>query len=808
MAADPTPQQLREFVESLIDDVGSGRISPEEAMVASGQYPFLRQLLNDRGGDISRALGDKDKLRALLGEVFQSSLGTIDRQLPQLQTEKPDQALSPGDIVARATSLRSASTSVATAITSRRRVVEATKKNFIARLVQNWIEQTRAKISEEEKNNLAQDLGNRISQEASEDAPAGELAGRIRQALATTRLPGEAIDRVVREATPLNQELSGGIQKLTNLRALPKELINHLDIAHPDWFAKAAIQAVETGATSVSDAVYRSLRVTQAAEAIEKGVPTATRAAASGVFFQALAGNGAQKAFAAVADGLMKQLSPLGRQDVMRAAFSRALEGVLAKTDVLTGRLGQEFVESELFRILVEHTRKTISLETGPAAGVQKARGAIDDILGSILRGPVVVALTGNPQEAILTYLELFAVNSRLARDQKMILTEHGPVLDALRAIKQSTAAAQPQETIAGLSLAAANQLQQGAAALSRVLPSWEILYTILLGYPSASSLFTGAALAGGGVGGTTIGADASGAFMGTLGGALNSALGFVGGGLSSVATGLFGGLVGSLFGGSLGSIFGGLLGPRQKTRLVDDMPKLLALVIIIAIIVLFVFPSFFNSSFVRNMTEYAAMFVRSEEQPDRFTDSNEEFPPPDYIDFSGLDSKEFNCLAFGQGINTSYGQSQSLNPSQQAKITSTINDYPQLKLLSCSLGCPANQVNITAFSRDGVYAGFAPSAHPGNIVFYPRAFGFRPPGFARLLAHELAHNIDWLSPGVEGGFAALGCGKTGTYPWDETPAETFAEAVSLYMIGDPLIKTYCGGKALEYFNGVFNQCR
>jgi len=195
--------------------------------------------------------------------------------------------------------------------------------------------------------------------------------------------------------------------------------------------------------------------------------------------------------------------------------------------------------------------------------------------------------------------------------------------------------------------------------------------------------------------------------------------------------------------------------------------------------------------------------------EPDRFIEDPQVYPPPDYLDINALRSKEFPCLSFGNGVSTQYGTSRALNGSEKAIIENTVENNPAIKALSCALDCSNRNVNISAFSDGETYVGYAPSALAGNIVFYPRMFGgFSEQSRARLLAHELAHNIDWFGGGLAEGYYPLSCGPTGKYPWKETPEEAFATAVELYITGNPYIRDFCGGKAYEYFGKTVAQCK
>ena len=228
-------------------------------------------------------------------------------------------------------------------------------------------------------------------------------------------------------------------------------------------------------------------------------------------------------------------------------------------------------------------------------------------------------------------------------------------------------------------------------------------------------------------------------------------------------------------------------------------------IVAIVAVVVLI--PMF--GAIMQITTQNAALIEGSYGEPDRFVEDPIIYPPPDYLDINALQSKSFPCLFYGAGVSTQQGATRSLLSTEKTIIENTINNNPAIKALSCALDCPNRSVNISAFSEGDTYVGYAPSALAGNIVFYPRMFGgFSEQSRARLLAHELAHNIDWLGGGLAEGYYPLSCGPTGKYPWKETPEEAFATAVELYIIGNPFIRDFCGGRAYEYFGKTVAQCK
>lgn len=598
----PSPQNLKEFAQNLLDDLRGGRMSPDEAVIASLQYPYLREFIHARRDEIAGALHDEEKLKAVLDGALTTAAATINRELPQFQVEKPDAQLSPSDIVARAHSFRAARWEVFAATRRQQASVGQLRKAFINRLVEQWIDQTRSLMENEKQKTAAGVLKTELEERLEDVSSFEEISTRVQHSLKNTLVAAGDAATIRREVGPAQRELVTATQKLAGLTAIPKELVLRASTPRPDWFTALAIQTISSTALPPAAAFARAASLTRTAEVISAPLVKEKDVTATGVFFRALGVAPTQKAFAAIADALFNQLSPFARQEVIKATFSHALEGVLAKTDTLTKALGQEFVESEFFRLAIDNARKEFARDAGAGAGVRQARGALDDVIGSLLRGPLVAPLVGNPKEMILSYLELLAVEARFPRDKKMFFPDHVPAVSV----------------DAGPSSSAV--LRAAASQLMQMLPSWQVFYVMLLASsPSITSVYQGGRS-------SSFGSIGS-APMSSIGGGINAALGWAGRGLSGVAFGLGGGLVGGVFGGGLGSFFNNLRGPRQPDRFFDDTPKLIAISVVVVIVLLFIFPSFINSTLTSRAAKYAALLVASQETPDFSGESN---PSPD----------------------------------------------------------------------------------------------------------------------------------------------------------------------------------
>ena len=188
--------------------------------------------------------------------------------------------------------------------------------------------------------------------------------------------------------------------------------------------------------------------------------------------------------------------------------------------------------------------------------------------------------------------------------------------------------------------------------------------------------------------------------------------------------------------------------------------------------------------------------------------------PPPD---FGPINGSITDCVT-SQGTNIEGTQTLTLTAGRAGQIQSISQKYPQLGCYSQVLQCPTTKINITAFAvQSGGLGGYAPSGMPGNIIFYPAFFAYGDYDFARTLAHEMMHEVEWLHSDIydafingttDGSFPKGYCGPLGTYTaGNENSYETMSEAAGLYMVGNPLLQQKCQS-AYDFMKKLFSQCQ
>lgn len=599
MAQSDEQQTIKEFIDNLLDDLGAGRVTPEAAIVAAGQYEGLRRALAQHAHDGSLfSDGDGEIDADALMRALRKAAQDIQKTPPQFQSEKPDTPLSPKDVLDRARSLAASEKIISEVGKDQKKRAATLRKTFIERLVTNWIERTKGGGKAGEDPGDAERVRASLEAIPSEDLVRPEVDQLVAAAMGSQKTSPRIAHDIVKESADIKQELGRQTHTLAAIDEIRSELLTRAGNPNIERFAVIASSLVTQSGLGAREAAERADRLSRVAETTTTSRDDKHASLVSGRFFAVAAEGPVQKVVAAAADALLSQLSPLAQQEVIRAAFSRALEGAIARTDAITTRLGKDMVESELFRLAVESARKEFAGGSGSSLGgprgVGQARGALDDILGAILKGPAVEPLLENPREAILAYFELLAINARAPKNAPALL----PGRDEAAALLLAAAST---GGVAPAGAAVASALTTGAASFAKQLPSWERFYLMMVSLVSPGT--TSAQPASLGTSLPSFGAPAGGG----LGGAAIGALSWVGLGLGGAAVKAGGGLIGLLFGGGIPSPFGRR---TEKTNFWDDTPLMIAVFIGAAIILLFILPTFLNGGLMNDITKRATLMM------------------------------------------------------------------------------------------------------------------------------------------------------------------------------------------------------
>lgn len=724
MAQTEERQTIKEFVDNLLDDLAAGRITPEAAIVAAGQYEGLRKALAQNIEGLTASISPDGGLA--VGDVsraLREASTSIEAAPPQFQAEKPDSPLLPKEVLERAGALRSSEKIVAGVVAQQQKNVTLLRKTFIERLVANWIARSQSEIEAVALDESA--IIHKLESLSDEQLVGPNAMRAIETVFAGVPAATAANERVIRDAVNAaaneKRELARGTRALSAVGEIPKALYPRAGSPNLERFAAIATSIITSSDLPPGAAINRADALSRVAEAVvDPGAGRGDDGIIPVKFFTAIAQGPAQKLIAGVADVLFARLSPLARQDVIRATFSRALEQALAKTDGLTTRLGKDFVDSELFQLIMDGTKKEFARAPSGRSGAGRARGALDDIFSAILVGPITTPLLTTPRETILAYFELLALNARLPKNTPSLLPGR---LEAAALLLLATASTGGVAPAGG---AATSVLTARATSLTKQLPSWERFYLMMLSFVSPATAVGGRASSG--INLPAFGSPAGGG----LGGAIAGALSWVGLGLVGGAMRTGGGLIGLLFGGAMPSLFGRR---TEKTSFWDDTPLMIAVFVGAAIVLLFIFPTFLNFLQTKKTAENAALLVASAQisaggpYDETFPEYGGPFPDgPTSITSCAVNYKHLTQTPFDAGgikthLNTcAYDfdapQHNSVRAVHSGYIAAVRFDIPDNKKIRGSYG---NYVLVAGKTAGGqvFYSRYAHLAqnNPGSLV-------------------------------------------------------------------------------------------
>lgn len=567
-----TPQNLYEFTNNLLEDLTNGTITPEEALVALEQYGYLRDILAQSTHTLARSLTNTEAFSNELRTLVDRAQGLLGQSLPQLRRTPPDALLPPSEIAARARSFARARGLFLETLTNRQNHLASTRRTFVTALVNNWVEQSRGRISAEQAqagaNIIESTLGAALASSTDLDGAISEVRQALEKPLP---LAPATLEAAYRGAAATRQTLIQETDALSRIATVPGIILRHPEIRRTDWFTGVLLEELSTSDVPVAQIEATSTKLTKTAEVISSPPPSSETLQRSGGIFASFAQTGMQKALAGVADGVFLFLGPTTRDRVLQIVLAKTAQRVLSDTDSLTRRLGEAFVDSPVFAEIKQKLQETIVAPRDGVSPLVKTKSLVGDLFTTIVGSPVGEVMVGSPREAIYNYLETLRLNAAFP-----------PQLRFWPSVLPSS-------------------------------PTWQYLYIVSL-YSSLGTFYQpGAPLPGpssagapgvGGFGGFLLGATAG------LGRILSAPLSWLGGGPGGGLLGFFNRGVESLFGSTLLSRWLGEARRRQAvpTRLGDDLPLMVALVVVISIIILFVLPTFFNFSFISQVSKTSAL--------------------------------------------------------------------------------------------------------------------------------------------------------------------------------------------------------
>ncbi len=732
-------------LEEFLARFSNNELTIEQFLLAAKRYPAFYAAIEGRLAALPTVSNPEEARLQLLGIIEQYRLFP-----EQVRRENPTSTTPIGELQHHAEILHEATTKAQEVHKSS---LEELQKTYPKRLLDNFIARHREQLGEAVLTDALK--------KTEEKQPA---RSRMDQALTNLGVVTKEKQRIIADVEQVtvaqmrsDPALAAPLRMAATLDTTASLLIENPRIKADAAFTIARELAETSPALSPTKVAEAAFTHTTMLEALTGGVED-TRGAGTRVFYQVYA-KGAQKLIAPVGDFLFRMMPQEWRVEVIEDQVAKSFVRVAGQIE----RAGEKIVESPVFKQYVDQARRH-QQPTTPTTGIQKARNTVSDFMGLV-----------------------FGNTDPVAR----AVYENGQVLW------------KPM----GISLEAAPLLGFHYAGLATKMPG---LFSLTVNGAGRWGLSfaakKGAAVAGEKLAGTALGKLIGGLFGSTAGpiGAIAGSL------LLDKVIGFAGGVVKGIFSIFTGEMFQRILAGEVKADWRKDMPLLIALGAVLAIVLLFVFPWFLNPRFIYQLaTDTPLATAQSGGGPA----GGGPFAPPKAL-------QELQCLVQAAGVTKTYtveGVRETINSimmpeDKWREIEAAMAAYP-LGLINCILGCPATQINLTLlnyYSSDG-YWGWAPDNT--NIYFYLGAFGHSSRDLAKLIAHELGHQIAGHDPDIYDAFVngtteypSAHCNSLSTYRYKQNSEEVFAEAISLYIIGDATLQRECPG-AYDFMNRLFSRC-
>lgn len=211
--------------------------------------------------------------------------------------------------------------------------------------------------------------------------------------------------------------------------AVAAYLIKQPSLPRPDVFVDVIINAPETELPETT--FLRAEKLSVIANMLGESSPTDKGRVQ---FFSANAAKGVAGGLQKGVDGILSLVGEPVREIILREKINDTLRTMLTSAQSLGDRLGGSFVTSALFTHITQNL--TGQLAQKPAPG--QFRSVFDDVVSSVFRGPIItrgpfrVPIQQAVQERILDYIELSRANAAAPKGASF-LPQHLPLWDMFR---------------------------------------------------------------------------------------------------------------------------------------------------------------------------------------------------------------------------------------------------------------------------------------------------------------------------------------------------------------------------------------
>lgn len=396
------PQTLREFADNLLSDVASGSISIYEAIAAASQYSYLRELIEEQKTSLGQAeIMGEDELVKVFTEIVSRGSEKL-KELPNFQSQLPDQALLENEVKAVGEVRKYASSRIkqaaATSVTSQKERRRAFVHDLVARFSSAVPTLSEDRVGAVADSALIAASGEATQQQTKERFAELMLASSAITGGTLTQEQAVQLKTTIDDALEANNAYVSGItQQAKRAATLTAALYDNIDMKRPDVFVDVVLNAPSSETTA--EVLTRANKLARIAESLE-----AKQERSGGLnFFSAANAKGAAKGLQQGADGVLSLVGEPLREMIIHEKVNGTLRSMLTSAQSFTDRLGENFVRSALFTNISQNLTRQLSERQQSG----QARSLVSDVFSSVFRGPLDPALAHGTKERVLDYFEL-----------------------------------------------------------------------------------------------------------------------------------------------------------------------------------------------------------------------------------------------------------------------------------------------------------------------------------------------------------------------------------------------------------------
>lgn len=396
-------QRLGEFINNLLDDLQSGTITTEEALVAASHYEYIRALLSQRAEDLAQATAENDEsLKTVLVSLFSQAKNRLS-ELPAFSSQTPDVSRTEKQTRDTATLEKFAFETLRKETKTKILGRKQTQRTFIHTLVSQYSARTNNAITEAKMDAVVDAALKSASREQfSQNAQQRFVKDLTHELGISDPLFEKTLNTTVVNDT--TKTVLGSWRDVQTEKEALTTLFTHPDLERPDVLIDAFIHASDT--SPLSGVSVHAVKIAQTAGAIAAlgtKIPNT-----KGAFFSNANTKGAIKGAQLAADGILSLVGEPLREIILKEKINGTLRSVFTNVNQLADRLGENFIHSSVFGYVSQNILKA----TNEKPSLSQSTAIFGDVFGSIFRGPLNVATNHGTKESLYDYFELTRANS------------------------------------------------------------------------------------------------------------------------------------------------------------------------------------------------------------------------------------------------------------------------------------------------------------------------------------------------------------------------------------------------------------